>query len=116
MPATEILRGLQPFFEKHHSVSYTADAIKSAVTLSARYINDRKLPDKAIDEAGDGRGGHFVCVRSLLSLSPSLCFASSIVPSEEYGKHFAPSHPFDSFTFTFVLLSFHFAQFCKAIK
>jgi len=53
--ATEILKGLQPFFEKHHSVSYTAEAIKSAVDLSARYINDRKLPDKAIDvidEAG----------------------------------------------------------------
>ncbi|MEM1346567.1 MAG: AAA family ATPase, partial [Pseudomonadota bacterium] len=53
--ATEILRGLQPFFEKHHSVSYTPEAIKSAVDLAARYINDRKLPDKAIDvidEAG----------------------------------------------------------------
>ncbi|GMG81083.1 ATP-dependent Clp protease ATP-binding subunit ClpA [Paralimibaculum aggregatum] len=53
--ATEILRGLQPFFEKHHSVVYTPEAIKQAVELSARYINDRKLPDKAIDvidEAG----------------------------------------------------------------
>jgi len=53
--AAEILRGLQPFFEKHHHVTYTAEAIKSAVDLSARYINDRKLPDKAIDvidEAG----------------------------------------------------------------
>ncbi|MGF1446469.1 MAG: ATP-dependent Clp protease ATP-binding subunit ClpA [Pikeienuella sp.] len=53
--AQEILKGLQPFFEKHHSVNYTPEAIKSAVTLSARYINDRKLPDKAIDvidEAG----------------------------------------------------------------
>jgi len=53
--ATEILRGLQPFFERHHHVKYTAEAIKSAVDLSARYINDRKLPDKAIDvidEAG----------------------------------------------------------------
>jgi len=52
---TEILRGLQPFFETHHDVTYTPEAIKSAVDLSARYINDRKLPDKAIDvidEAG----------------------------------------------------------------
>ncbi|HGG05596.1 MAG TPA: ATP-dependent Clp protease ATP-binding subunit ClpA [Aliiroseovarius sp.] len=51
----KILRGLKPYFEDHHSVRYTADAIKSAVELSARYINDRKLPDKAIDvidEAG----------------------------------------------------------------
>ncbi|MCA1748138.1 MAG: ATP-dependent Clp protease ATP-binding subunit ClpA [Parasphingopyxis sp.] len=45
----KILQGLRPHFEEHHSVKYTADAIKSAVELSARYINDRKLPDKAID-------------------------------------------------------------------
>ncbi|ASP19224.1 ATP-dependent Clp protease ATP-binding subunit ClpA [Antarctobacter heliothermus] len=51
----KILKGLKPYFEDHHSVKYTADAIKTAVELSARYINDRKLPDKAIDvidEAG----------------------------------------------------------------
>ncbi|EPX86751.1 ATP-dependent Clp protease ATP-binding subunit ClpA [Salipiger mucosus] len=51
----KILKGLKPYFEDHHSVKYTQDAIKSAVELSARYINDRKLPDKAIDvidEAG----------------------------------------------------------------
>src|SRR5690625_1752493 len=51
----KILRGLKPFFEDHHEVNYTAEAIKSAVDLSNRYINDRKLPDKAIDvidEAG----------------------------------------------------------------
>jgi ATP-dependent Clp protease ATP-binding subunit ClpA len=45
----KILTGLKPAFEKHHHVRYTPDAIKSAVELSARYINDRKLPDKAID-------------------------------------------------------------------
>ncbi len=53
--AVKILKGLKPYFEEHHSVKYTADAIKSAVELAARYINDRKLPDKAIDvidEAG----------------------------------------------------------------
>jgi len=53
--AIKILKGLKPYFEDHHSVRYTADAIKTAVELSARYINDRKLPDKAIDvidEAG----------------------------------------------------------------
>jgi ATP-dependent Clp protease ATP-binding subunit ClpA len=51
----KILRGVKSYFEDHHSIKYTADAIKSAVELSARYINDRKLPDKAIDvidEAG----------------------------------------------------------------
>ncbi|WP_164658539.1 ATP-dependent Clp protease ATP-binding subunit ClpA [Tropicibacter sp. Alg240-R139] len=51
----KILKGLKPYFEEHHDIKYTADAIKTAVELSARYINDRKLPDKAIDvidEAG----------------------------------------------------------------
>ncbi|WP_435311684.1 ATP-dependent Clp protease ATP-binding subunit ClpA [Primorskyibacter sedentarius] len=51
----KILKGLKPYFEDHHNIKYTTDAIKSAVELSARYINDRKLPDKAIDvidEAG----------------------------------------------------------------
>jgi len=51
----KILKGLKEYFEEHHGVKYTADAIKTAVELSARYMNDRKLPDKAIDvidEAG----------------------------------------------------------------
>jgi ATP-dependent Clp protease ATP-binding subunit ClpA len=47
--AIKIMHGLKPYFEEHHHVRYTADAIKSAVELAARYINDRKLPDKAID-------------------------------------------------------------------
>ncbi len=53
--AVKILRGLKPYFEEHHGIKYTADAVRTAVELSARYINDRKLPDKAIDvidEAG----------------------------------------------------------------
>ncbi len=45
----KILQGLKPYFEEHHRVKYTSEAIKLAVELSARYINDRKLPDKAID-------------------------------------------------------------------
>jgi ATP-dependent Clp protease ATP-binding subunit ClpA len=51
----KILRGLKPYYEEHHHVRYTPSAIRSAVELSARYIHDRKLPDKAIDvldEAG----------------------------------------------------------------
>ena len=47
--AVKILRGLKPYFEEHHKVRYTAEAIRSAVELAARYIHDRKLPDKAID-------------------------------------------------------------------
>jgi ATP-dependent Clp protease ATP-binding subunit ClpA len=47
--AIEILKGLKPYFEDYHKVRYTDDAIKTAVELSARYIHDRKLPDKAID-------------------------------------------------------------------
>jgi ATP-dependent Clp protease ATP-binding subunit ClpA len=45
----KILTGLRTAFEAHHAVKYTPDAIKAAVELSARYISDRKLPDKAID-------------------------------------------------------------------
>jgi ATP-dependent Clp protease ATP-binding subunit ClpA len=45
----KILKGLKPYFEEYHKVRYTADAIKAAVELAAKYINDRKLPDKAID-------------------------------------------------------------------
>jgi ATP-dependent Clp protease ATP-binding subunit ClpA len=45
----EILKGLKPYFEDYHRLRYTNDAIKAAVELSARYIHDRKLPDKAID-------------------------------------------------------------------
>ena len=45
----KILKGLRSAFEDHHKVKYTPEAIKTAVELSARYINDRKLPDKAID-------------------------------------------------------------------
>ncbi|MEE8272298.1 MAG: AAA family ATPase, partial [Alphaproteobacteria bacterium] len=47
--SVKILKGLKPYYEKHHHVRYTNDALKSAVELSARYVNDRKLPDKAID-------------------------------------------------------------------
>ena len=47
--AIKILKGLKPYFEDYHKVRYTAEAVKAAVELSAKYINDRKLPDKAID-------------------------------------------------------------------
>src|SRR5262244_1692329 len=47
--AIEIMKGLKPYFEDYHRVRYTSQAIKSAVELSAKYIHDRKLPDKAID-------------------------------------------------------------------
>jgi ATP-dependent Clp protease ATP-binding subunit ClpA len=51
----EILKGLKTYYERHHGVTYTRGAIRGAAELSARYINDRFLPDKAIDvidEAG----------------------------------------------------------------
>lgn len=53
--AVEILKGIQDKYEKYHEVTYTEEAIKATVTLSNRYIQDRFLPDKAIDlldEAG----------------------------------------------------------------
>ena len=51
----EILKGLKPRFEEHHGVEYSTEALEAAAQLSAKYINDRHLPDKAIDvidEAG----------------------------------------------------------------
>ncbi len=51
----KILDGLKPYFEEHHKVKYTDEAIESAAELSSKYMTDRKLPDKAIDvidEAG----------------------------------------------------------------
>ncbi len=53
--SVKILKGLKPYFEEFHKVRYTNDAVKAAVELSAKYMHDRKLPDKAIDvidEAG----------------------------------------------------------------
>jgi ATP-dependent Clp protease ATP-binding subunit ClpA len=47
--AIGILKGLKPYFEEYHKLKYTNEAIKAAVELSAKYIHDRKLPDKAID-------------------------------------------------------------------
>ncbi|MCP4075578.1 MAG: ATP-dependent Clp protease ATP-binding subunit ClpA [Gammaproteobacteria bacterium] len=54
----QILKGLKSRFEEHHDVKYTIQALRKAADLSARYINDRHLPDKAIDvidEAGAKR-------------------------------------------------------------
>ena len=45
----EILEGLRPYYEKHHNLIITDDALKAAVEMSQRYINDRRLPDKALD-------------------------------------------------------------------
>ena len=47
--AIKIMMGLKPYYEEHHGIRYTTEAIRTAVSLSVRYINDRKLPDKAID-------------------------------------------------------------------
>lgn len=61
--AIAMLKGLKSFYEKHHNVSYEDKAIEAAVILSSRYINDRKLPDKAIDII-DEAGAHSKLMRS----------------------------------------------------
>jgi ATP-dependent Clp protease ATP-binding subunit ClpA len=60
----KIMTGLKPYFEEHHKVRYTPDAIKAAVDLSARYINDRKLPDKAIDVIDEAGASQMLVVES----------------------------------------------------
>ncbi|MCL6283382.1 ATP-dependent Clp protease ATP-binding subunit ClpA [Ruegeria sp. 2012CJ41-6] len=62
--SVKILRGLKPYFEEHHDIKYTADAIKSAVELAARYITDRKLPDKAIDVIDEAGAAQHLVVES----------------------------------------------------
>ncbi len=67
--SVKILFGLKPYFEDHHSVSYSDDAIRTAVELSARYINDRKLPDKAIDVIDEaGAAQHLVIEEKRLKI------------------------------------------------
>ena len=62
--AVKILKGIKPYFEDHHDIRYTADAVRTAVELSARYINDRKLPDSAIDVIDEaGAAQHLVIER-----------------------------------------------------
>ncbi len=56
--AIKILKGLKPNFEAHHDIRYTNDALKSAVELSARHIQDRRLPDKAIDVIDEAGAAH----------------------------------------------------------
>jgi len=59
----KILRGLKPYYEEHHKVRYTAEALKCAVDLSAKYIGDRKLPDKAIDVIDEAGAAQMLCRR-----------------------------------------------------
>ena len=59
-----ILRGLKSRFESHHGVKYTAAALSSAAELSARYINDRHLPDKAIDVIDEAGAAQKILPRS----------------------------------------------------
>lgn len=53
----EILKGLRPYYEKHHQVTITDEALEAAVRLSERYVNDRFLPDKAIDLMDEAAAG-----------------------------------------------------------
>ncbi len=59
-----ILRGLKPYFEEFHKLKYTGEAIKAAVELSAKYIHDRKLPDKAIDVIDETGASQMLVVES----------------------------------------------------
>ena len=60
----KILNGLKPYFEEHHEIRFTNEAIKTAVDLSARYIHDRKLPDKAIDVIDEAGAAQMILAES----------------------------------------------------
>jgi ATP-dependent Clp protease ATP-binding subunit ClpA len=60
----EILKGLKSRFEEHHSVKYALGALQAAAELSAKYINDRHLPDKAIDVIDEAGAPSASCPRA----------------------------------------------------
>ncbi|MBI2358187.1 MAG: AAA family ATPase, partial [Deltaproteobacteria bacterium] len=70
----QILEGLKPHYEKHHGVHYTASALRAAVDLSAKHINDRRLPDKAIDVIDE--------VGAQIKLMPPERRKKSVVPKD----------------------------------
>jgi ATP-dependent Clp protease ATP-binding subunit ClpA len=73
---TEILEGLKENYEKYHNVKYTKEAINTAVTLSAKYMNDRHLPDKAIDIIDEA--GAFMAMKDKTTEEPILIDESII--------------------------------------
>ncbi|SVC80780.1 uncharacterized protein METZ01_LOCUS333634, partial [marine metagenome] len=62
--AIKILTGLKPYYEKHHGIKYSNDAIISAVELSNKYIGERKLPDKAIDVIDEAGASQYLLPKS----------------------------------------------------
>ena len=62
--AIEIVKGLKPYFEEFHKLRYTNEAVNAAVELSARYIHDRKLPDKAIDVIDETGASQMLLIES----------------------------------------------------
>ena len=60
----EILKGLRERFEAHHNVKYTDESLEAAARLSARYISDRHLPDKAIDLVDEVGAYQYLIARS----------------------------------------------------
>ncbi len=67
----EILKGLKDKFEKHHSVKYTVAALTTAAELAAKYINDRHLPDKAIDVIDEAGAAQKILPKSRQKKRPS---------------------------------------------
>ena len=60
----KILNGLKSYYEEHHQIKYSSDAIISAVELSNKYIGDRKLPDKAIDVLDEAGASQYLLPKS----------------------------------------------------
>ncbi len=60
----KILKGLKPYYEDFHNIRYTHEGIRAAVELSAKYINDRKLPDKAIDVIDESGAAQYLLAES----------------------------------------------------
>ena len=82
--ALQILKGLRPKYEEHHGITVTDEALEAAVKLSVRYINDRFLPDKAIDLIDEAASS--MRIRSLTSPPPLKELEEKIASVEEEKK------------------------------
>ncbi len=79
----EILKGLRPYYEKYHQVRITDEALEAAANLSARYVNDRFLPDKAIDLMDEAAAGIRLKQSGSGSLSDSAAAARKTAEARE---------------------------------
>src|SRR5207245_3608999 len=81
----EILKGLKSYYEEHHGVTFSDEAIDLAARLSAKYLHDRQLPDKAIDVL-DEAGARARMLRGAPAPSPAIATAPQVITEDDIEK------------------------------